>query len=1132
MGTSSDRMMRKFLAILCLCPILLVAQQRPFINTISPTHIEVGEKITISGSNLTNVNLVSFGGVSVTGGSINVISDNLIEATVPAGATHGSIVVRNTNNLIAESSQQFFISFSGVANSSWKAEYLESISPKKNVYDICLCDLNNDGKNDVIMTHNLGSGTGIEATVFENQSTFTTEIFSDIGLGDNSDNSAGGFISTTCADMDNDGDNDVIFTTDNTTNIKQIFIYENNGGASVSLTYDGSLNLSLPTISGGDKRVPRRVKASDIDGDGKMDLVVGNENDNTIHIFPNNSTPGSFSFSSPIEITVGNAVTTGGLDIGDLDNDGKPDVVVIPAVQSNERIYVLRNESIPGTFSLSLQAGITSTDQRRNVIIGDFDSDGLNDIAATSDATIGSVSGNEAVTIYRNTSSGSSITFGSSETVIIPSNLPWGLDAGDINGDGLLDLAIATVGSNSAAGSVFTIENSSTAGSISFESPVSLPVIIDARNIGIGDINGDSKPDIVYSNDTKVDKQGDLGVRINQTCIEPVIEPETFSFCTGEDFTLSATNVVDGTYNWSISTGTGTVVSQSGNEATFNITSAADAVIDLQITAQTGCSSPPTTQYTVNYEPGSVTTTPVISVNDADGGSLCFGDQVTLSTTTTFDEYLWTLPDGSTSTSATINISSASSINAGEYELRVRNTGGCSSVSVSQNLSVSEPPTLEIINQDLDNFCNGSTISLQVADYTSDFNYQWQRGGTNISGATGTSIVVDQSGDYTVEITDQTTLCVSETAVYSVNEIAEPSSIVNGPSETCLNTETTFTAGSTGEAGFTLTYAWQVDGIAENPTDPTELSTTFSTPGNHTITLTTSYDPNEVASCSDVQVFNVTVSNPPTITLDQADLTAKCQAEVVTVGLSNPAGTTVSSYAWTIRNATDNTLISNSTGETLDVTTPVGVDTVWAVLDITTNIGCQVKDSIRIRNFQSELDISSTDFTSIVSFDSALLEDATSINLAANNAASNISWEPAENFSDPSGTSTIFFPQNPTSIVTLTATDNDGCLVSTEVRIILDNIRPKRTFSPNGDGMNDCWEILNIGDLGTENGCKVYVFDSRGRNITIKETFEANDNCVWDGNFNNSPVPEGVYYFVLKCDAEEFTKSGSILLAR
>ena len=1111
----------------------MVLAQKPFINSISPTHVEVGETVTISGSKLTNVNRVFFGGVSVTGVDVNVISDNLIEVTVPAGASNGAVIVQTTGNLSAESSQHFYISFSGSGATSWKAEDLTSTSPESDVYDLCLCDLNNDGLNDVVMTHN--GNSGVEATVFENQSAFDTESFVERTFTNNPDNLTG-FISTTCADLDNDGNQDVIFTTNDGTNIKHIYIYENTSAGTVSLTNVSGLTLLLPDDGNGDNRVPRRVKASDIDGDGLLDLVVGNENDNTIHIFPNTSSgDGNFTFASEVEISVGNATSTGALDIGDFDNDGKPDIVIIPAAKSNELIYILRNQSIPDNINFSIQATVGSADQRRNVVIGDFDDDGWNDFAVTADRTIISTSGVETVEVFRNTTSGTTITFTSADLITIPSNLPWGIDAGDLNGDGLLDLAVACVGGN-----IYTINNT-TSGSLSFGTPAELTTGVDARNVRIGDLDIDARPDLAYSHDVSLSSVGDLGVRLNKTCIEPVIRPSTFSFCSGENFTLEATNTSNATYTWTVLPA-GTPISTSGNSATFNIVSTSDETVEVQID-QGACST--TEQIVVTYEPGSKSGPPVITVNDADAGDICAGDQVTLGTSVSFDEYLWTLPDGTTSTSPTIDFTSISTSDAGDYTVVVRSGTDCSSNTVTQNIEVKQLPLLEIINNDLDNFCSDLTlangVTLEVSDYRSDgFTYEWQLNGSDFGAGSVASITTNQAGSYTVEVTNATT-CVSETASYTINSVALPTSVANGPSETCVDFQTSFTSASTGEGAFTLQYEWVVnDGTTDIHTATTQdLDFTFPSTGSYTVTLNTSYPNTEVYAgggasvCEGTDVINVTVSAAPSITFDQTDLTAKCQAESLTVGLSSPSAASIQSYSWTIRNAQNDTIISTSTNNTLDVTTPIGVDTVWVAVDITTTIGCQVKDSIRIRNFPSDLDISSTDFTSILEFDSALLEDATSINLSADNAVSDISWGPdPEQFSNPTDANTIFFPQNPTSTVTLTATDNNGCTVSTEVKIVLDNIRPKRTFSPNGDGMNDCWEILNIGDLGESAGCKVYVFDSRGRKISTKEEFTEGDNCVWDGNFNNSPVPEGVYYFVMKCDDSGFSKSGSILLAR
>ena len=511
-------------------------------------------------------------------------------------------------------------------------------------------------------------------------------------------------------------------------------------------------------------------------------------------------------------------------------------------------------------------------------------------------------------------------------------------------------------------------------------------------------------------------------------------------------------------------------------------------------------------------------------------GIVCSGDPLTLSVSGgPFDEYEWTLSDGSKNTTSEINITSATLTNAGSYTLRTRNTGQCFSQESSVfNVEVSQPPTLGIVNSGLDDFCVGSTVTLQVSDIRSEgFTFQWQRDGTNLGSAdeTDASVSVNQEGNYTVEVTDVNT-CVTETAQYFINSVNEPVSGIDGASEACIAVETTYTATSTGETGFDLVYEWQVDGAPVTPTDPTVLNATFTTEGAHTVTLTTSYDNTQVASCSDVIVFNVTASAPPTMMFSTADRVEKCQAETTSIEVQN---TGVANYSWSLTNAADNSIINAAAGtnSSLAVATPIGVDSVFAIASITTAIGCTVIDSVKVVNFPSNADIELADMSTP---DQVTLDQDNFVNLSAVNIVSDFRWRPNEIMSDSTSQTVTVFPNQPSTFVILLGTDDNGCTVSSQIEIILDNLRPKRTFSPNGDGMNDFWEILNSSQEETQ-GCEVFVFDARGRNI-----FQGNapfeNNRVWDGNFNGSPVPEGVYYFVLKCSNDFPSKSGSILLAR
>ena len=92
---------------------------------------------------------------------------------------------------------------------------------------------------------------------------------------------------------------------------------------------------------------------------------------------------------------------------------------------------------------------------------------------------------------------------------------------------------------------------------------------------------------------------------------------------------------------------------------------------------------------------------------------------------------------------------------------------------------------------------------------------------------------------------------------------------------------------------------------------------------------------------------------------------------------------------------------------------------------------------------------------------------------------------------------------------TLQLTGYGDCSVTDTifVEVLLKPIIPN-AFSPNGDGINDNWQIQY---LNTYPGCVVDVFDRNGQKIFHSYGY----NNPWDGTYNGSPVPIGTYYYVI-----------------
>ncbi|MGG9972433.1 gliding motility-associated C-terminal domain-containing protein [Ferruginibacter sp. SUN002] len=427
--------------------------------------------------------------------------------------------------------------------------------------------------------------------------------------------------------------------------------------------------------------------------------------------------------------------------------------------------------------------------------------------------------------------------------------------------------------------------------------------------------------------------------------------------------------------------------------------------------------------------------------------------------------------------------------NTTKFYVTVTNAAGCSGTD-SITLTINSLPTVKTNNDTT--LCFGKPAQLKT---TGAVNYKWspdyKLSNLNIDNPIATPDIPTQ---YIVTGTAANGCKANDTV--NINVQTKPNIQLTKDSTICKNTSIQLTASGASS------YQWTPTASLINPNT---FNPTAQPANNTTYYLTTTDNYN----CSYLDSVKISVKQIPNFSISPDKNICSNNQQIQ---LSASGG---DSYTWSPAALVSNPNISNPIAVNTTTTT-FTVNIKEAKCNYQTNLSTTVQIS-------PEINVSVSKSNDIDCFNRSAKLIAT--------GADEYSWSPSIGLDDPnssSPTATLLSTQQ----YTLTGSTANGCVGYATVTVNtnfnkLANYYIPNAFTPNDDGLNDCFIIPYLGGISAFH---IAIYNRWG-NLVFEST---NPTVCWDGMYKNQKADVGnyVYHVNISSDCGNFVKKGNLMLIR